>query len=283
MKTTIYLDVLFCVNFIVDYMMLLSVRKMMALNVRRRRLLAGAAVGGLGSFAVLLPPMPVITSLLLSLMLNALMTAAAFLPVGIIRFLKCVLALFTVSFLYGGVMTAALASGNFKNLTVRNGAVYIGIHPLVLIALTLICYGGLQLFYVLAPHKAGVIDRCRVRAVIGEITVDAQGITDTGNTLHEPFSGECVVVMKRELYPAMPDMKELAVGGSENRCRSVRMIPFHSVGGSGVLPAIRPSEIIIEYKNKEVRVSAYLAFSEGADFSEGCDCIVPAELIRKGC
>ena len=58
MEHTIYLDILFCVNFVVDYILLLTVRRFLSLSCRRRRLLAGAAAGGLLSFVILLPPMP---------------------------------------------------------------------------------------------------------------------------------------------------------------------------------------------------------------------------------
>ena len=130
----------------VDYVMLLSVRYMTSLNVKRRRLAAGALVGGIGSFAVLLPPMPFAVSLLISISEALLMTAAAFLPMNIRGYIRTAFLLFAVSFTYCGIMTAVLALASPDGLTVRNSSVYIGISPFALIALTALCYLVLRLF-----------------------------------------------------------------------------------------------------------------------------------------
>ena len=280
MKTTVYADVLFCVNFIVDYVMLLSVKRLTSLTVRRRRLVAGALVGGIGSFVVLLPPAPFAVSLMISISEAMLITAAAFLPMSVKGYLRTSLLLFAVSFTYCGMMSAILALASPKGLTVRNNCVYIGISPFALIALTLMCYLALRLFDRLRA-KGVKGSKCRVIVSNRGKTVEASGIADTGSTLREPFSGELVIVGSNRLFSDLSGFGSYPEGDCGTHT-NLRMVPYSSVGGKGLLPAFRPEEVIIISGGKRISVRAYLALSSGNDLSDGCDAIVPAELIMKG-
>ena len=281
--TAIYIDVLFCVNFMIDYVMLLSVKKLLSFDVRRRRLLLGALSGAFGSLAVLLPPLPFGVSLLLSMTEAFVMVLAAFAPTVPVRILKGTLTLFAVSFLYCGIMTAILSLLSPQNLMVRNSVVYIGISPLALIVLTVICYGLFRLYYSLKSAKTAMPPFCQVRIQDEGRPLSVKGLIDTGHLLHEPFSGECVIICRRELFSSVPSAEDCLRESPSVMKKNFRMIPFSSVGGSGLLPAFRPTGITILLKNKEIKVSAYIALSNEMNFTDGCDCIVPAELIRKGC
>ena len=76
MRQTVYIDVLFCVNFIIDYIMLVSVRHVMSLKARRIRLLLSAALGGIFSLILLLPPVSFILSVIMSIAEAVIMAAA---------------------------------------------------------------------------------------------------------------------------------------------------------------------------------------------------------------
>ncbi len=53
--TTIYIDVLVCLNFIVNYFLLLATGKFLSRPCKRWRMLLGAFLGGLYSLYILLP------------------------------------------------------------------------------------------------------------------------------------------------------------------------------------------------------------------------------------
>ncbi len=280
---TVYLDVLFCVNFIIDYLMLISVRTVLSLRVRRLRLLLASALGGIGAFVLLLPPLPFAVSVIISLSQACLMIAAAFLPLSKRTFLKAAILLFGISFCFCGAVTAILTFLRPKHTLVRNSAVYIGISPLLLIALTLLCYLLLRGFYALM--NKGVCRSYRCEAVIdyqGK-TLTGKGMIDTGNTLHEPFSGKCVIVGREDVFRPMLDAGNYLKTTNELPAeKGVRLIPFDSVGGSGLMPAIHPAGITIRTEKTELQVDAYLALSHHKSFAQDCDLIVPAELIMKG-
>ena len=281
--TVVYADVLFCVNMIIDCIMLLSVKKLLCADVGRLRLLLGAALGGLFSFTALLPPMPFLLSAAVSIAQAFSVCAAVFAPQGVRRYIRASLLLFAVSFIYCGFMTAVLMLFSPDELAVRNGSVYIGVSPLVLIALTLVCFCIMKLAGRLTGSLRSRPQKCTVTVRSGGAAVSAEAITDTGNCLHEPFSGDCVIVGSKGLFRDFPEVKEAqAKSGSVLSGRRIRLVPYTTIEGGGVLPAFRPERTEIRVDGRSFTVSAYIALSGEESFTEDCGMIVPAELIMKG-
>ncbi len=281
--TVVYADVLFCVNMIIDFVMLLSVKKLLGVEVGRLRMLLGAALGGLFSFTALLPPMPFPVSAAVSIVQAFAVCAAVFSPRGLRRYVKASLMLFTVSFIYCGFMTAVLVLFSPQELAVRNGSVYVGISPLALIVLTLVCFCAIRLIGRFTGSFRARPQKCTVTVSSGGVTVSAKAISDTGNCLHEPFSGDCVIVGSRELFNDFPEIREAqARCGNVISGRGIRLIPYTTVEGGGVLPAFRPERTEISVDGRSFAVRAYIAVSADGSFTEDCGMIVPAELIMKG-
>lgn len=283
LHTVIYADVLFCVNMIIDYIMLVTVKRLLSADAGKLRLLLGAALGGFFSFVVLLPPMPFMLSASVSIAQAFAVCAAAFAPQGMKKYIRASLLLFAVSFIYCGFMTAVLMLFSPDELTVRNGSVYIGISPLLLIFLTLVCYCLMRLIGRLTGGFRPQRQKCRVTVSSGGLTVSSVGLADTGNCLREPFSGECVIVGSRELFKELPEVKEAQIqSGGMLVGKGIRLVPYTTVQGSGVLPAFRPESIVLSFDGRSFGVSAYIALSSRESFTEDCGMIVPAELIMKG-
>lgn len=283
LKHTVYLDILFCVNFIVDYTILLSVKKCRGLPASRLRLLCGGLTGAAGSLVLLLPAMPVWLSWSISVLEALCMTAAAFLPMRLSAFLKAAGTLFLISFCYCGIMTAVLAVFSPKNLLVRNSTVYIGISPLMLIIMTLLCYIVMKLMWKLSVKKNARMLSCDIEICHRGKKINLKGTIDTGNTLHEPFSGECVIVGKAHLFKDMFDVKNYMTRNiTETVQDGVRFIPFHSIGGNGLIPSFKPSKIYIRENARKTEIHAYLALCSEEYLTDECALLVPAELVMKG-
>ena len=75
------------------------------------------------------------------------------------------------------------------------------------------------------------------------------GKIDTGNTLCEPFSQCPVMVVNEDAVKNIAEeefSKLLDINTTENTIKhKYRVVPFTSVGGSGLLPAFSPSEVYI--------------------------------------
>lgn len=280
MKYTIYIDILFCVNFIIDYIILVSVRYLRGLNTKNARLLAGAFVGGLGSLVILLPPMPAYLSWAVNLLETLAVAAAAFLPMNCKKFIKTAVSMFIISFFYCGAMSAVLALFSPENLVVRNSAVYIGISPLMLVGSTLGIYILLKVFLkiwgrILPPQM------CRIEVCHNGKSLSLNGTVDTGNTLHEPFSNECVIVGKAELFKDMVNI-EKCTDSLEAVKNGIRFIPFKSVGGNGLMPSFKPSKIYLSDDSGKTEIQAYIGLCGGENLTDENDLLIPSELVMKG-
>ncbi len=273
---TIYLDVLFCVNFIIDYLLLLFVKTFLSLPCRLRRLLLGAAVGGIMSFVILLPPLPSGLSILISFAGASVVVGAAFSPLSVRCFFKAAAAFFLSGFAYCGIMMAIWTIFSSDNILIRNSSVYIGISPTMLVVTALFSYAVLRVIMRITGRGKITSDFCTVIVEFGTEKVTLNAKIDTGNTLKEPFSGLPVIVAVKGACKNLSlfkdtDINKLAPG--------LRIIPFTSVGGKGLIPAGRPDNVIIKHSGISRSACAYLAVCDDSLITDSVQALVPAEII----
>ncbi len=277
MKQTIYIDVLFCVNFVIDYLILLTVRKFMNISCRLRRMLTGAAVGGICSFVILLPPVSSGLSIVAGIIIAGFVVAAAFCPIDKKTFLKTTAAFFLISFGYCGVMIAVLIIFSPSELLIRNNSVYIGISPIVLVIMSAVCYAVMRVILRITSRGTSEENNCFLEIKRQGKVISCRGKVDTGNSLHEPFSGDPVIVVKSSLFPDIG--KQSDISHEDAVSRGFRMIPYNSVGGGGFLPAFRPEEIIISEKGIKHHVQGYIALCSQERITSETDALIPPELM----
>lgn len=299
MHRVIYIDVLFCVNFIIDFLLILSVKKYLSMRTRYLRMLLGAAVGALSSFVILLPPLNEILSLIIRLVTALAVVFAAFFPTDKKSLMKATAAYFLITFSFCGASIAILMIFS-PPIAIRNGAVYIDISPIMLVSAIFVCYLIMRVICRATGRSAPKREICRVVIKNNGKTTKLIAKTDTGNTLHEPFSNLPVIVAERDkidellpievaeffarnkIYKKQPAM---AATGSKPFCDSeniypsgLRLVPYNSVGGEGILPAFRPSSVKILADGKEVDADAYIAVTE-RKLSETFSALIPSDLI----
>lgn len=279
---TIYVDVLFCLNFVVDYLILLSVQKLLKIAVRRRRIVCGAIVGALSSFVIFLPPMPTVLSAFINFTTAMITVLSAFAPLSTKILLKAAVSFFIVGFCFCGVCIALWLMFYPQNMLIRNGAVYINISPFVLLLSTAVCYAVMRLFVRLSGRDLCRVKRCMVKVSLLGVERQFEGTVDTGNTLHEPFSDEAVIVVRQSLFEDIVPLHALTAEPIEERPR-FRFVPYQSVGGSGIIPALKPDHIELSFGGRAIQVQAYLAFCSSAQIPESIQALIPSEIISKEC
>lgn len=266
MQRTIYADILFCVNFIIDYIILLTVRRFMNLSAGRLRLLSGAAAGGLTSFVILLPALPSGLCLLLSLAFACTIVGIAFAPLPKMLYIRTAAAFFLISFGYCGAMMAVLILFSPESLIIRNSSVYVDISPFALIVTTVICYVIIRTILRITgkgrPEKIHCVLKIRIN---GSETV-CRALIDTGNALSEPFSGEPVIVMSPGIL------------GEECFGSSVRLVPFSCVGSKGLLKAVRPEEITVIIDDETRKINGFVA-NGTEQLTDGIDALIPSGAL----
>ena len=247
--TVVYIDALFLLNLIVNYLLLLAAAKLAGEPLRRLRLAAGAALGGLDAAAIFFPGMGFLTHPLCKLGAAVLMLLTGF--GGSRRLLRVTLVFFGLSCAFGGGIFAIGLLGG-RGLTLRNGVLYSVMDLRILLLSAAVCYAVLTLvFRRTARHGRREVLPAVLTLEGRRVAVNA--LVDTGNTLTDPVTGRPVMVAEgSRLSPLLPgervlDEKALRdpVGTLERlsrggRGRRFRLLPYQAVGVEcGMLLALR--------------------------------------------
>ena len=247
----IYADILLAVNWWIDFLLLLGVRRATDGVARGWRLALAALAGALTCFILFLPPMPVWASLLFKLSGAAVMVVTAFSFGDWRQFLRRLLLLFGLSAGLAGLCGALYFFVAPAGFFVCNGVVYYSVPPLLLVGLTVVCYGILSLMDRWTRRRTPGGRAYTVTVQYEDRTVRLHCLYDSGNHLSEPFSGCPVLVAERasiaQWLPGPAGVEKLPVGSAAGW----RLIPYDSVGGSGLLPAFIPKQVTVATKDGE--------------------------------
>ena len=248
--TVVYVDTLFLLNGLIDYLLLLASARLAGEPLRRLRFALGAALGGGYAVALVLPGGSFLSHPLCRAASAALMLVAAY--GGSRRLLRQGLIFLALTCAFGGgVLAIGLMGGQGLALGER-GIFYSSLDLKMVLLSAAVCYVLLTLVF----QRAG-----RHTALTGELlpaVLEAEGrrvaltaLVDTGNTLTDPVTGRGVMVAEGESLAALfpgeyrPTPAELRdpagalerLGGWTGR---FRLLPYRTVGVErGMLLALR--------------------------------------------
>lgn len=253
--TVVYIDRVFLLNTLMDYLLLLTTARLSGLPLRRWWLLLWAALGGVYASAVFLPEMHWLGHPLGRLAAGVVMALAAFRGGGRQTALFFLLA----AGLAGVVLALGLAFGSPEGLAQR--VYYADISWPVLVLTALAAYGLLHiLFGQAARHGGGELLRITIAINGRHQTVTA--LHDTGNTLRDPVSGRAALVLERraaeDLWPQevaevlsqpLPPEEKMARLHRQGWGLRFTLLPFRAVGTEGgLLLAARSDYIEVDGK-----------------------------------
>ena len=248
----VYLDRVFLLNLLLDYLLLLAAAQLSGRTLHRLRLLACAAGGGAYAVLTFLPGCGFLRTPLCQLAVGSIIALCAYGGRG----RPALLFLLLSGGLAGFVLALGLWAGSPTGLL---GRVYRGevSWPLLL--------GAALGFYVLlrlllgqgARHGGGELLKITISVCGRKQTVTA--LHDTGNTLRDPVSGRPALVLERnaaeELWPpevaavlasALPREEKMARLHRQGAAVTFSLLPFRSVGTpAGLLLAARSDYIEI--------------------------------------
>lgn len=258
----LYADLYFFLNLLVDYLLCLATGRLLALPLRRLRYGAAALFGACYALFLLLP---------LPLFLAAPpLRLAAGLVMGLIAFgreahpLPCALCLLAVTAAFGGGLYAlSLMAGGPPRLDLRLFA-----------ALFLLFYGLLRLLSGFSSRHRGT-PRAGIRLSHLGRELHFTALVDSGNAARDPITGLALLIVCPEvlapLFPAIPPQispVELVerLSGDPAWHGKLRLAPFRSLGGSGVLPVFRPEGLWIDGARREDLLIALSPLARGDGF-----------------
>lgn len=247
MVYTVYIDVVFFTNTLMDLAILLMVARVLSFPIRLSRVLAAAGIGGIWAcVAALIPDMPLwLEAFMTYVGVSACMAVTAFGFSGIRAFVHTVASMYIASLFLGGVMLMIWENMNVESYFRR----VLGGGPEGRVSLLFWIFmacgtvsGGIGLAGLLRQYVKRVAQRedlCRVTLRYREQTETVTGLIDTGNRLVEPVTGRPVHVAEEGLMRRLCPVVD-----------GIIYVPFHSVGSSGVLPALFVDEIEVEQKGE---------------------------------
>lgn len=261
LKLEVYIDLVFGVNLIMDYLLLAMMQKLVKKNSKKGRKLLGAILGGLGAcFSIMIPIFRSgILMVLFGVLLAVCMLKITFYYENIRILARDVCIYYAITFLVGGILNYLYyytSAGYYITEFMR-------IVPLKTLNFCyLVCFfaiaGGFIYFVkrILLQMKTNRELFYNVELVFGEKKITCKGMLDTGNHLREPLSKKPVVVADfdgiKEILPTelidfakdfMGDVNQTDMAGYVAK---IKWIPYHAVGtDKGILPGIVFDEINI--------------------------------------
>jgi stage II sporulation protein GA (sporulation sigma-E factor processing peptidase) len=264
--TVIYIDSLFILNFILNYLLLLLSARLTGAPFDRLRLFLGAALGAGYAVFTVLPAFAWTGSVLLKIAVTLPIAAVSR---GIQRCFARFLALFWLSsFLLAGIV---LGLG-----LMFGGSPYVHIPAETLLLTTSAAY------FVLTAALKGITRFGGLKSKLIPIEISFRGrnvafnaLADTGHTLTDPMTGQSVLIAdKGSVLPLMPREVRGLLNTVDNPVELVekvpfldsgmlfRLIPYQAIGVSnGWLAAFRPDSVTVGGVKKDKMLIAFSALS----------------------
>lgn len=247
MKVTVYADVLFALNFVIN-IVLLSITAILTKNTSPLwRKIVSASIGSLYAVIMFVPEFSFSCTLVSKFVLSSVMTAVAFRSGSIVRYLKNLCFFYMVTLMCGGCALAFtyLSSSQASPLVVRGGIVYFDTNLSTIVLCSLLCLLVIKLS--VSAYKRHTM-RAYHRLVIYKNGKAAtlNVMLDTGNMLTDPLTGYPVIIAERSaLYGIVPrSIDPSDIMSMSQHISGVRLIPFKSLGcENGLLTGFKPDKI----------------------------------------
>ena len=254
----IYIDSLFFINLLTDYLLCLCAGRICGLRLKRLRYFLAAFLGALYSVLIFVPGFYFLSSPIMKLCTGLSMALIAY--AGEKQPLRCAAVFLSVSAAFGGALWAIGLAGGTDSALSRISI------KLLLSAFTVFYSLGCLIFRyrIKSAEQKTVLSRL---SFLGK-TAEFMTLLDTGNSLSDPISGcGIMVVCPHALKPVLCEhtvlFEELSPIELLEFSRSIpqlkgklRLIPYSSLGAQGLLPVFRPEGLIVDGReNRELLIA----------------------------
>lgn len=249
--TVVYIDLLFLLNLIANYLLLLAAGRIAGAGLARWRIGLGAALGALYAALIFLPGLVWLACWPCKIAAGVLMALIAF--GGERHLLRVTILFFGVSAALAGAVLGLELLGSVS-LTLEYGVFYSPVDIRLLLLLFVVCYFILSLFFRRVEQYGKELVRLEIAMDGGSVSLTA--LRDTGHTLTDPGTNRPVVVVYwRALARLLPSWADPADPvQSVEQChaagsRQARLVPYRAVGVEcGMLLALRTRQVKVDGK-----------------------------------
>lgn len=263
---TIYVDVLIILNIYVNYLLLRTTGKLTHSRASVKRCLLASAYGSLYSLLILVPNLNAILNILLKIIAAATIVPMAFGYKSRKRYVVNMVCFLASNFIFAGVVYAVYIWLEPSFMQFNNTYFYVDFSLFLLIGVTTALYTSLCVFRYFMDRFGCLEASYKLYIKYKGETVNLSGIADTGNSLVDFFSGKPVIICSDIDLKALVNVKA-AIYENKQMPRGFRLIPYKTIGNSGMLPIFTPDEILIENINSGERksVEAMIGIRSGGE------------------
>lgn len=239
---TIYVDILIVLNTLVNYFILLAIRKITRSYTKRWRLVVGALFAGLSSLLIFIENLGVVMTLLkiATAILTVIITFGLKPPN---QFFKRVFFLFAITFIFGGFALAVYMFFDKDILLYSNGIVYFDVDMTFIVVCSVISYIIITMLTKLIDKKAPKNKEYMVCIENNSNSISCVGLMDTGNNLRDPFSGYPVIMVEKSIFQKIFNEEK------------IRLIPVSTINGESMIKAFKPQKLTIgDYSTDKVYI-----------------------------
>ena len=247
---TVYADVLFAVNFVVN-MLLISLTSLITKKTASMvRKIASASIGAVYAVFMFVPEFRFTGLIISKFALSAAMTAVAFGIRNIKSYVKHLCLFYIVTLMCGGctLAFAYFSTGRQSAVSVNNGIVYFDTSLGTVVLCSAICYGVIRIFFAMYK-KYAFRDYRRIVVCKNGRAVTLNVLLDTGNLLTDPLTGHPVIIAEKSALKGIipSDVDESDIVALSQYISGVRLIPFKSLGcENGLLTGFEPDSVFAD-------------------------------------
>lgn len=242
-----YIDLFFIFNFIIDFIITLSVSIILKRNSSYIRMILSSLLGGVSSLLLFTS----LNKILIEIISIVLMVVISFGYKGIRYVIKNILYMYILSTLLGGIIY-------LFNIKVSNN-VFLSYLIIIIIAIEV------MVLYIKENKKMKNIYNNYYKVDIyfkSNDKLSLIGFVDTGNNLYDPYKKRPIILISNKYY----------------RNDNFILVPYHTLSGNGLLKCIKPDIIFIEgigYKG-----NVLVGFSDSPNLIDGIDVILHKDVMK---
>lgn len=249
---TVYIDLVCIINFIYDFLILLTVSFTLKRNRKIYNYILSSLIGVLSIFLLFLKINNIIL-FLLKILISIIMVIVAFGYKSIKYTISNIIYFYMTSIILAGFLY--LIKGNSSNFNL-NYIVLLIIGPIILF----IYYKSNK------KLKNTYSDYYKIKIVFDNIEYNLVSFYDNGNNLKDPISKKSIIIVENNRLEKIYNI------------RSPVYVPVITVKGTHLMRCFKPSYIILNDK----KIYNYLIGESSIKFSDGVECLLNKSLKEDG-
>ena len=289
MEQTVYADVLFAVNFSMDFLALYVTDFLLKLKFNVKRCVLAAMIGAIYGVVSVTLQLGTFWSLLSTGVVGFAMCLLLNGFVGLKMLTKEMVVFLCANMIIGGGMTVVYgyfnAHGGADNILIYGNPETVEEQ----LPLAIFTVASLVITLIAVIFSRGISKNASVKRAVLEIehkqkNIKVTALVDSGNLLTEPISGLPVIIIQKDVAQRLLDgiiletLTALTVPKLGNPSEKIRFILYESVSGKGMMGVFKPEKIMIN----GVASDCWVAISNKSDGRLNIidEAIVPLSLVN---